>query len=344
MLIKRSTGLVLYCKYDPGTGTFKDFSRNRHTITNHNVVPVRGKFGGAGYYNGTNAYLDCGSDSSLDITDAITVEAWVKPEAGLTNSYFVLKDDNVSKRCWGLKVGDDSKFWWVVWDSNSVMKSCYADNILSYDRWYHVVGTYDGSMQKFYVDGILQTNTSLWNGTIKSEPSQPVVVGGDSLKKTSDNLRLSDDAEIWDWCSTSWGKRKTITFPNGIKGTLRVKFDMMTSADNPLSWGRVYKNGIPIGAIQQNTIDDTWETFSEDIDFGILNPSGTIELWGKGNAGACVAFRNFRIYYDDDTNYFNGVIDEVRIYNRALSASEILAHYKAKGYYGPLVHAPIRIP
>ena len=28
-------------------------------------------------------------------------------------------------------------------------------------------------------------------------------------------------------------------------------------------------------------------------------------------------------------NYFSGIIDEVRIYNRALSADEILQHYQA---------------
>jgi len=36
-----------------------------------------------------------------------------------------------------------------------------------------------------------------------------------------------------------------------------------------------------------------------------------------------------------DRFYFNGVIDEVRIYNRALSAEEILAHYSRKKYLLP---------
>jgi|GEM_PF-3663435 len=330
-------GLVLELKMNENSGnTTYDSSIYSNNGTCHNMNGGTGvtdcdwTVGRTGYgieFDGSDDYIDCGNDTSLDITDEITVEAWVKPEAGLTNSYFVLKDDQVSKRCWGLKIGNDSKFGWFVWDSDSVVKSCYADNILSYDKWYHVVGTYDGSMQKIYVDGILQTNTSSWSGTIKSEPTQPVAISGDSLKKPSDNLRRSNDTEIWDWCSTSWGKRKTITFSNGIKGTLRVKFDMLTSADNPLGWGRVYKNGVPIGTTQQNTIDDTWETFSEDIDFGTLDPGDTIELWGKGNAGGCVAFRNFRIYYDNDTNYFNGTIDEVRIYSRALTEDEIRAHY-----------------
>ena len=34
-------------------------------------------------------------------------------------------------------------------------------------------------------------------------------------------------------------------------------------------------------------------------------------------------------YYEGTNKYFNGLIDEVRIYNRALSAAEILAHYQA---------------
>ena len=37
-----------------------------------------GKINGANEFDGIDDYIDCGSDGSLDITDAITVEAWVK--------------------------------------------------------------------------------------------------------------------------------------------------------------------------------------------------------------------------------------------------------------------------
>ncbi|MEA2054191.1 MAG: NosD domain-containing protein, partial [Candidatus Thermoplasmatota archaeon] len=39
------------------------------------------KAGTALQFDGTNDYIDCGNDASLDITDTITVEMWVKPSA-----------------------------------------------------------------------------------------------------------------------------------------------------------------------------------------------------------------------------------------------------------------------
>ncbi len=40
---------------------------------------VDGKFGKALSFDGLDDYVDCGNDSSLDITDAITVESWMNP-------------------------------------------------------------------------------------------------------------------------------------------------------------------------------------------------------------------------------------------------------------------------
>jgi hypothetical protein len=50
------------------------------------------------------------------------------------------------------------------------------------------------------------------------------------IKKASDNLRNSHDAEINDQTGASYVKQKTMTFTNGIKGTLRVKFDLKDNA------------------------------------------------------------------------------------------------------------------
>ncbi|MCK5450125.1 DUF2341 domain-containing protein, partial [Candidatus Pacearchaeota archaeon] len=43
------------------------------------VFNSSGKYGGAFDFDGNVSYIDCGNDSSLDITDVITIEAWVNP-------------------------------------------------------------------------------------------------------------------------------------------------------------------------------------------------------------------------------------------------------------------------
>lgn len=81
----KSTGCVLDWK-----GGTRDWSRYHHTIVNHNCVPVRGVLGEAMYFNGIDAYLDCGNDASLNIT-AGTIEMWMKWSGG-TESLQMLLD------------------------------------------------------------------------------------------------------------------------------------------------------------------------------------------------------------------------------------------------------------
>ena len=235
MLIKRSTGLVLYCKYDPSTGTFKDFSRNKHTITDHNVVPVRGKFGGAGYYNGTNAYLDCGVGDVVSNLAELTVEAWVKWSGGtgvIITEGSQNEDPSRMLDGWMLQV-IDGKFRFLEACEGSYGEEHVDSSPITSDIWYHVVATFKGDS-----------------------------IGG---------LKIFVNGEL-----------------ENSRDTKNKKIGYVIPEDNPR---------LQIG----NRVDT------------------------------------------DYPDYFHGTIELVRTYNRALFASEILANYKAKGYYGPLVHAPIKI-
>lgn len=123
-------------------------------------------------------------------------------------------------------------------------------------------------------------------------------MGGSVIpKEVSDNLRNSHDAEV-DTSTTgaAYAKIKTMTFTNGIKGNLRVKFDLKDNASY-VGYGRVYKNGVALGAIKTGT--DNYVTESEDIDVGTIAAGETLELWGKAeHASAHVFVKNFRCYYD----------------------------------------------
>ena len=223
MIIKRSTGLVLYVKYNPVTKQFEDFSRNHHPVANTDVIPVRGKYGGAGIYNGATSFLNCGNDPSLNITDAITIEAWVKPissgEAGYGRIMWKTTAITVFMKGAG---SQDIMFITQVGGVDKTASS--TGDAVSYNNWHHVVGVFDGINVLVYVDGIMFT-----------------------------------------------------------------------------------------GLATAGPIDD---------------PSAS-NMYIGNVVGA--------------SRTFDGIIDEVRIYNRSLSAAEILSHYKSKGYWGPLVESPVTI-
>jgi len=71
---------ILMLNVDEGTGNPQDSSGkgNHGTITGATWT-TQGKFGNALEFDGVNDMVNCGNDESLNITDRITVEAWIKP-------------------------------------------------------------------------------------------------------------------------------------------------------------------------------------------------------------------------------------------------------------------------
>jgi len=74
-------GLVSYWTFDETDSdgdTVKDvIGNNDGTLLGAEIVPD-GKIDEAVKFNGGSAYIDCGNDTSLDITEEITIEAWIK--------------------------------------------------------------------------------------------------------------------------------------------------------------------------------------------------------------------------------------------------------------------------
>jgi hypothetical protein len=64
-----------------GTDNIKDHSvhENHGSGSGSNIAWTTGQYGGALTFNGSDDVVDCGNDDSLDMGDAITISAWVKP-------------------------------------------------------------------------------------------------------------------------------------------------------------------------------------------------------------------------------------------------------------------------
>ena len=104
-------------------------------------------------FDGTDDYIDISDDSSLDITDAITVCAWVKPTATGWHGIVSKSDLSTSEDAWD---------FYLRTSINTVRMQVTTSNIaesttqLSLNKWYFLTGTYDGANVKVYVDGVLE--------------------------------------------------------------------------------------------------------------------------------------------------------------------------------------------
>jgi hypothetical protein len=122
---------------------------------------------------------------------------------------------------------------------------------------------------------------------------------GGVKKEASDNLRHSHDAESGTFSTGTYVKQKTMTFANGIQGTLRVKFALWSNSGIQEAFGAVYKNGALIGTPQHHSDSGTYNTYSEDIDVGVIAAGETLELWGKVETANDGKVKEFRAYYNN---------------------------------------------
>jgi|GEM_PF-6796410 len=129
-----------------------DISKQGNDGTIHGATWTTGKFGKALNFDGVDDYVDCGNDSSIDITDPITIEAWVNVSSGIDGHI-------VSKR-------NGSSVQYVFYTLSGYLKLYGTSGNLVYnaniddDQWHHVVGIINGADSRMYFDGnLVQTGT-----------------------------------------------------------------------------------------------------------------------------------------------------------------------------------------
>jgi len=166
---------VGWWKMDEGEGTIAhDESGNGNHGTLTTMDPpndwVAGKVNSALDFDGSNDYIDAGSGASLNITNAISVAAWVKPTAlgswvGIVNK---ATDNN-----WGDGYSlfyYNNRFQFYVKDYT---KAAYISSETG--SWIHLVGTFDGNTVRIYKNGVEGTSYS-YTGAI-STTSHGVYIG-----------------------------------------------------------------------------------------------------------------------------------------------------------------------
>ena len=172
-------GLVGAWSFNEGSGsTAGDASGNGNTGTISNAAWTgSGKFGHALIFNGTNARIDVPNSSSLQLSNGMTLEAWVDPSA-------------VSNR-WGdvIYKGRDNYY---LEGSSEIGRApagggifggggatAFGSAALPANTWSYVATTYDGTTLRFYVDGTLVSSQPA-AGMIASS-TNPLQIGGDSF-------------------------------------------------------------------------------------------------------------------------------------------------------------------
>src|SRR3990170_2011523 len=134
-----------------GDGNPNDIIGTNHGTLQGGATYATGKVGQAFSFDGAADYVNVPHSAGLDVTTALTLDAWIKPAgAGTGNGIIIMKNPlkyalvwfpDTQKITFSLDIGG-----WADHVSNSSAPP---------DQWTHIAGTYDGSSVKIYINGVL---------------------------------------------------------------------------------------------------------------------------------------------------------------------------------------------
>ena len=186
-----TTGLVAHYKFDDNTN---DSSGNGlHGTAVGMPTYAAGKFGQAMSFDGVDDYVDCGNDTIFDITEQLTVAAWVNLRSvpGDWRAIIAKGDDAWRMATWGS--AQTMNFAWT--GSGRGYQSAGSTTALNFGEWYHVCGVYsteDGG--RIYINGVEEAFTADTLGVTTG--TYPVYIGDNSQATGRYWDGLIDDVRI----------------------------------------------------------------------------------------------------------------------------------------------------
>jgi methionine-rich copper-binding protein CopC len=160
-----TAGLVGAWNFNAGSGaTAADSSGGGNNGTLNGATWSTGFFGGGLTFDGVNDLVTVNDSATLDLTNGMTLEAWVKPTSAGTWRSVIMKERSAGL-AYALYASNDAgspeSFVSIASD-----KSAAATVAIPVNAWSHLATTFDGSLLKLIVNGtVVATRSAVGNIT-----------------------------------------------------------------------------------------------------------------------------------------------------------------------------------
>lgn len=208
--------------------TVKDIVSGNNGTMQGKPKRVAGKINQALEFDGKSAFVDCGRDDSLNLTEALTIELWMKPNSageGGPNAGPICKAIAGGSWNWQLRYNAPGSFMGFQFNAGG-SKWVSVQERLKAGEWYHITGTYDGSDAVCYLNGVEKDKISM--PPINSS-NDPLLIGQDGWVNVFDGV--VDEARIYNRALS----------PSEVKQNYQSRSQLAVAPDSKcaITWGEV---------------------------------------------------------------------------------------------------------
>jgi PKD repeat protein len=215
----RPGGPVAAYGFEEGTGTSAaDLSGNGNSATINGASWVSGKYGKGLSFDGTTGVVLVNDSATLDLTGAMTLEAWVYPMAingGWQSVIFKPMDPAFTSLSYVLH-GASRTTSVPSFATSGSSANLFGPAVLTANSWSHLAATYDGTTMQLYVNGTQVASQPQTGGVTTSTEPLRIGMGWSGI---IDEVRIYNRAlplsEIQDDMGTSLVERPSP--PTGLK-------------------------------------------------------------------------------------------------------------------------------
>ncbi|MCH7724630.1 MAG: T9SS type A sorting domain-containing protein [Bacteroidetes bacterium] len=224
---------------------------------------------GAGYaldFDGTDDFIDCGNSSSVNITEFITLEAWIKSDKFEATQSIIKK--NGSGSGYELSLSSNGNVFFRLNGSNSWRANSTSLYPHDGNTWMHIAATYDGTELTIYINGVAEGTDPTALDSIKTN-SNNLVIGTNAADSTSGLFDGAiDEVRIWNVARSA----------DDIRATMCKK---LTGSETGLVgyWRFDNVSGTNVSDLTSNNNDGT-----------LHNMNAFNYVWSGGNIGDDSAF------------------------------------------------------
>ena len=274
--VAQNQGLVAAYGFEEGTGASTADSSgfgNTGALTD-TAWNATGRYGKALTFNGTSSSVNVVDNNSLDLTNRMTLEAWVRPTTSAGWQTVLLKENPAqSDLVYALYGNDPAAGAAAYLRSGSATTSATNTTRLPLNTWTHVAATYDGSNIRLYQNGTLVT-TKAFTGTMANSTG-PLRIGGNSVwgewfQGSIDEVRVYNRAlSAAEIATDSTTPIASDAVPPSAPGTLTATGSL---GGVTLSWGAATDN---VGVVRYDVHRGTTPGFTPAAANRIAQPTTT---------------------------------------------------------------------